>query len=91
MSLLRYIPIWRRNKNGIVLYRCFEIIGGNGFTVQSADHFTTESLPTRMPELEKQFLELLAEQSPEERFPLHPSIESAIAAFDAEFGNEYSV
>jgi hypothetical protein len=87
MSLLRYIPIWRRKAEGIVLYRCFEVLGSVGFTVQSADYFTVESLQARVPELEKQLLELLIEQSPDERFRTHLSIEKAIEAFDAEFGN----
>lgn len=68
-----------------VLYRCFELLPGQGFVVQSADRVR---LPLGAEELrhhEMQFWELFCEVSPEERGKSYPSIEEAIAAFDAEF------
>jgi hypothetical protein len=38
-------------------------------------------------QLDQQFLELLIEEDPDSRGPLHASIEDAIAAHDREFGN----
>ncbi|WPB77143.1 hypothetical protein KYC5002_50215 [Archangium violaceum] len=70
-----------------VIYRCFELIPERGFVVQSADRI---HLPVNMEEMrchERQFWELFCEEAPDQRSVPYPSIEEAIAAFDAEFGN----
>lgn len=85
MKLYRYTPIWSRSAKGLILYRCFDVIG-EGFTVQSKDFFspaTTEKIAAS----ETQFLELLNEEAPELRSATHPTIQGAIESFDAEFSN----
>lgn len=86
--LYKIVNVCRRMGNGeVVVYRCLEVLSGRGFVVQSADRVR---LPVPMEELhqhERQFWELLCEGAPEERDKLYPSLEQAIAAFDAEFDN----
>jgi hypothetical protein len=84
LTLYRYIPIWRRTPGGIVLYRCFEILG-KGFTVQSKDYFWPDSIEKESLNMDKQFLELLREQAPEERSGKWASIEEAIQGFEDSF------
>ena len=77
-----YFPIeaWvRLSSSRLVCYRGFRIFPGNVFSVQSADFF---DVPTRAVDLEtsrEQFMELLAEEAPEERSPVFPTFEEAIA------------
>jgi hypothetical protein len=87
MKLYRYVPIWSRASKGLVLYRCFEVLG-LGFTVQSKDHFSVAPEPGVYLQLHSQFLELFTEQAPELRFPCEPTIEAAVAAFDSCFRGE---
>ena len=88
MTLYRYLPVWVRLPAGPAVYHCFEVIG-QGFTVQSKDYFytklTIDEEQARIAQAERQFLELLHEQAPEQRFRLSPTIHEAVAAFDAEF------
>lgn len=85
MTLLyRYIPIWRRIENAAVLYRVFEVIG-LGYSVQSKDFFHGDALKDCTFSTEAQFLELLIEQAPDERFGPSPTVEAAILEFDQEF------
>ncbi len=83
-ELYRYIPVWRRVADGVVLYRCFEALV-EGFTVQSKDWFRPDSPATHAPQLERQFVELLAEEDPSVRSGVYPTLEAAIEAFDADF------
>ncbi|HBN53384.1 MAG TPA: hypothetical protein DD456_04920 [Stenotrophomonas sp.] len=82
--LYRYIPIWRRVQNGAVLYRVFEVVG-IGFTVQSKDFFPAQAPVGAQASLEAQFLELLIEQDPHDRFGTSATIETAVSAFDQYF------
>jgi hypothetical protein len=91
MTLFRYIPVWRRSQRGLILYRCFESLEqGGGFGVQSADHFFKDVSQEQHDQLYRQFVELLAEQNPLERFGVYPTLESAVEAFDREFGTDFS-
>jgi len=83
-DLYRYIPIWCRVSGEVVLYRVFEVIG-RGYTVQSKDFYRQASNYQSVASLETQFLELLQEQAPDERFRISPTIEAAVAAFDEYF------
>ncbi len=83
MTLYRYIPIWSRTAQGLVLYRCFEVIG-DGFTVQSKD-LLSPATASNIAASEAQFLELLTEAAPEVRSETHPTIQQAILSFDAKF------
>jgi hypothetical protein len=86
--LYKLVSVCRRlGDREAVVYRCLELLPGRGFVVQSADRV---GLPLRLEDLqhhERQFWELLCEVAPEERAKPYPSLEQAIAAFDAEFGN----
>ncbi|AXQ30478.1 hypothetical protein D0B54_18130 [Solimonas sp. K1W22B-7] len=84
MNIYRYMPVWARSNEGLVLYRCFEVIG-HGFTVQSKDFFPLPHEAERAAQLESQFHELLFEQAPEQRFPIEPTVQAAIEAFNAHF------
>lgn len=85
--LYRVVEVCRRlsDKEAIV-YRCFELLPGRGFVVQSADRVRLPLRPEGMRQHERQFWELFCEVAPEERATPSPSLEEAIAAFDAEFG-----
>jgi hypothetical protein len=85
MTLYRYIPVWRREPEGVKLYRCFEIVGTGGYVVQSADYFTSKTWRDREAWMEDQFVELLQEQRPEERIAPRPSIEEAVDYFESLF------
>jgi hypothetical protein len=88
MTLYRYIPVWRREPDAAKLYRCFEILGGGGYVVQSADRFRIDTYRESDAWLDRQFLELLLEQCPGERVEPRPSIEEAIEYFDSLFSDE---
>ena len=80
--IYRAIDVWQRRPDGqLVRYRCFQLLPDGGYCVQSADFPDAEQNAF----LDKQFLELLAESAPEERSKVHPSLEEAIAAHQAEF------
>ena len=87
-TLYKLINVLRRiSAEEAVFYRCFELIPGRGFVVQSADRI---NLPVSMDDMryqERQLWELFCEEAPEQRSVPYASIEEAIAAFDAEFGN----
>jgi len=83
-DLYRYIPIWRRDQEGLMLYRVFEVLG-RGYAVQSKDFYSVDSLGEPALSLEAQFLELLSEQAPDSRSGISPTIEAAVAAFDRLF------
>ncbi len=87
-TLYRLINVCRRlSHNEAVLYRCFELIPERGFVVQSADRIRLPVSLEHMQHHERQLWELFCEVAPEERSKPFASIEEAIAAFDAEFGN----
>ncbi|ATB39675.1 hypothetical protein CYFUS_005120 [Cystobacter fuscus] len=87
-SLYKLINVFRRlSKDEAVIYRCFELIPEQGFVVQSADRI---NLPVDMEDMrfhERQLWELFCEEAPDQRGVPSASIEEAIAAFDAKFGN----
>ena len=85
--LYKSIQIYRRVGEGEArVYRCFELLPGHHFVVQSADRIRLPLRREILQQHEDQFWELFCETAPEERGPSYPSLEEAIAAFDAEFG-----
>ncbi|MEZ5441582.1 MAG: hypothetical protein R3F15_08865 [Lysobacterales bacterium] len=84
MDLYRHVPVWARTPDGVVLYQCLELLG-QGFTVQSKDYFHAGSIPAGIAHSQQQLVELLQEQAPEERSPLHPTLQQAIAAFERDW------
>jgi hypothetical protein len=84
MKLYEAIDVWRKQSDGTAIrYRCFKVLPEDGYCVQSADYY-----PTANVDLEKQFIELFAEQEPDERSGIFSTLEEAITNFDQEFGNE---
>ena len=87
-NLYRLFNVFRRiSSTKAIIYRCFELIPGRGFVVQSADRITLPVRPESMNHHERQLWELFCEEAPEKRSVPYTSIEEAIAAFDSEFGN----
>ncbi len=67
-------------------YRCFQVLSSGAFCVQSTDSYRTSSTVEQVQFLERQFLELLVEQAPDERTATFSAIEEAIAQHEREFG-----
>ena len=87
--LYERVDVWRRTDSGaLILYRCFRLLPSGGFCIQSADFFDAASAPTRHTHSQSQFFELLAEQPPEQRSGVFPTLEEAVNAFDRDFGNQ---
>lgn len=86
-TLYKLVNVFRRlSAEEAVIYRCFEVLPGGAFVVQSADRI---HLPVSMENMrfqERQLWELFCEQAPDQRGQPSASIEEAIAAFDAKFG-----
>jgi hypothetical protein len=82
----RSFDIWkRRDARTLVRYRCFEDCSIGRFCVQSADFYRPPVTNDQIQNLEKQFIELLMEQSPFDRSGSCGSIEEAISEFDKTF------
>jgi len=85
-GLFRQIVVWRRlGPARAVRYICFEDLSAFGFCVQSADFFTLPLDTATSRQHEAQMLELLIEEAPGRRSPLHPTLASAIKHHDAMF------
>jgi hypothetical protein len=79
--------VWqRRNAFEVVRYRCFQALSSGTFSVQSEDHYHLPLDPKQVADLDKQFLELLFEQSPADRSGAYASVSEAIAAHVESFG-----
>jgi hypothetical protein len=84
--MFRSFDIWKTiDQEQMVRYRCFEDLESGKFCVQSADFFRLPIGMERLALLEKQFLELLIEESPFSRSGVFDSIQEAIANHDSEF------
>lgn len=87
-TLYRLINVFRRiSAEKAIIYRCFELIPDGGFVVQSADWINLPVRPESMNHHERQLWELFCEEAPDQRSVPYASLEEAIAAFDADFGN----
>jgi hypothetical protein len=87
--LYRSVDVWKRiSKARVVRYRCFEDLSSGRFSVQSADFYKIPLDAKEVADSDKQYLELLAEQSPEERAGSFDSLEEAIEAHDKDFATE---
>jgi len=86
LETIRAFDVWKRKGPGeLVRYRCFEDCSNSRFCVQSADFYQSPITPDRLLQLEKQFIELLLEESPFSRSESFPTVEEAIADHDASF------
>jgi hypothetical protein len=91
MKLYKSIDVWRRRgPTTVIRYRCLQILPDGGYCVQSADFFNIPITADRIRESEQQFVELLAEQAPDERSGGYSTLEQAIAAHDADFEGDDS-
>lgn len=87
-SLFKAFDVWKHIENGKILrYRCFEVLPQKKFCVQSVDFYYLPIDEKQVKNLEKQFLELLLESSPNDRSKLYDSVEEAIQAHDQMFDN----
>ncbi len=86
VETFRAFDVWKRKgKDGLVRYRCFEDRSSGQFCVQSADFYQPPVAVDRLLQLEKQFIELLLEESPFSRSGSFATVEEAIADHDASF------
>ncbi len=87
--MFKAIDVWKRlGKGRLVRYRCFQVLPGGGYCVQSADFYDAGQAEEAAAEHERQFLELLREQAPDARSSTYDTLEEAIAAHEGEFGPE---
>jgi hypothetical protein len=88
MPLYQSVDVWKRiSKTRAVRYRCFRELSSGRFSVQSADFYNLPLDPKQAANLEKQYMELFAEQDPDERAGNFDSLEAAIEAHDKDFGS----
>ena len=89
------INVWvRRSSTRLICYRCLQILPDGGYCVQGADFFDAPIDESRLLQSLKQFLELLAEDPPEERAVVFGSIEEAIEDHQRSFAwadSEYEI
>lgn len=78
MTLYKACDLWKR-------IRCFENLSTGYFSVQSADFYHIPLDPKQVVHLDRQYLELLAEQPPEERAGGFASLQAAVEAHDKDF------
>ncbi|NEP63528.1 MAG: hypothetical protein F6K31_42635 [Symploca sp. SIO2G7] len=87
--MFKSIDIWKRiDSETAICYRCFQRLTDGQFCVQSADYYHLPLEDTQVKALDRQFLELFIEESPEQRSSLYPTLEEAIAMYEFEFADE---
>jgi len=79
--------VWKRGREKLQVFRCFEIIPNGGYCVQSSDFYRKDQAGRVTKDHEKQFLELLMDEPPELRSRVFPTIEEAILDFETTFEN----
>jgi hypothetical protein len=86
--LFKAIDVWKRiSDSEAVRYRCFQCLQTGKYCVQSADFYRLPEKPVQSANLERQHIELLIEQAPDERAGTYETLEAAIEAHEAEFGS----
>jgi hypothetical protein len=84
--MFKSFDVWKElAPERIVRYRCFEDSSTGKFCVQSADFYNLPFQTERLIQLEKQFLELVIEESPFTRSGAFDTVEEAIASHNSEF------
>jgi hypothetical protein len=84
--MYKAIDIWKRiNENQIARYRCFQRLKDSLFCVQSIDFYSLPLDEIQIRYLDKQFLEFLIEEDPDQRAEMHDSLEIAILMHDKDF------
>jgi hypothetical protein len=86
VRLFEAIDVWRRlSVARVVRYRCFRDVSSGRYSVQSADFYKRPFDVQHAAHVERQYVELMAEQAPDERAGSFESIEAAIEAHDRDF------
>lgn len=86
MRLYQSFDMWKRiSATQLVRYRCFQDLTSRRYSVQSGDFYRIPFDPKQATDSEKQHVELLAEQAPDERAGSFESIDAAIEAHDRDF------
>ena len=86
MPLYQAIDVWRRlSQTRVARYRCFKNLSSGRYSIQNADFYQVPFDPKRYADLERQCVELIAEQTPDERAGSFESIEAAIEAHERDF------
>jgi hypothetical protein len=84
--LFEAIDVWRRfSRARVVRYRYFRNVLTGRYSVQSADFYDMPLDSRQAARMERQYVELIAEQAPDERAGSFESIEAAIEAHDQDF------
>jgi hypothetical protein len=84
--MFKSFDVWKRIEPArLVRYRCFEDTNNGKFCVQSADFYNLPIQAERLIQLQRQFLELMIEESPFSRSGAFDTVEEAIARHDSEF------
>jgi hypothetical protein len=80
------IDVWQCvDQRSVERYRCFEVLPNNGYCVQSADFYRLPVDAKQVEQLDRQFLELLTEQPPNERTSTYSTLEEAILQHQKDF------
>jgi hypothetical protein len=86
--MYKSFDVWKKTGTArLVRYRCFEDTDTGKFCVQSADLYNLPIQIEQLVQSEKQFLELMIEESPFVRSCSFDTAEEAIAHHDSEFLN----
>lgn len=86
--MFKSFDVWKKTGNaGLVRYRCFENMDTGKFCVQSADFYHSPIKAEQLIQSEKQFLELMIDESPFTRSGSFDSVAEAIAHHDSEFAD----
>ena len=89
--MFKTIDIWKTLDNATaVRYRCFQRLTDGQFCVQSADYYNLPLNENQVRALDRQFVELFIEESPDRRSSLHRTVEDAIAQYELEFASDNS-
>ena len=90
-QLFRAVDVWQRNGDReLIRFRCFQSLVTGKYSVQSEDHYHLPIDPQQVANLERQFLELLFDQSPSERSPMRDTLPEAVAAHVDSFADFWS-
>jgi hypothetical protein len=85
-SLFRQIDVWKKIDNSCVIrFRCFENLSTKLFCVQGSDYFHIPIDDKQLSDSDKQFLELLIEETPDTRSNSFSTVEEAVSAHLKEF------
>lgn len=84
--MFKSFDVWKKVSTArLIRYGCFEDTDTGKFCVQSADFYNLPIQTEQLVQMEKQFLELMIEESPFVRSGSFDSVEEAIASHDSQF------